>query len=107
MKGGGWELIPPEKTTLKNPSLISVNGVFIPKLLNNPPASCSFINFEFLLSHTAHCHKSIILPFFVLTSFGYLLSVFCLQVFKFFIPSLISPYFFSKLFIKINSFIIR
>ena len=38
-------------------------GVLIPKLLNNPLASCSLINFDFLLSHTAHFDKSI---FFVL-----------------------------------------
>ena len=47
---------------------ILVKGVFIPKLLNNPLASCCLIN----------CDKSIILPFFVLATFGFLLSVFFL-----------------------------
>ena len=52
-------------------------GVFIPKLLNNPLASCSLINFDFLLSHTAHFDKSIIhpfLPFF--PTFGFFLLYF-------------------------------
>ena len=44
--------------------------VFIPKLINNPLASCSLINFDFLLSHTAHFDKSIILlQFFFLATF--------------------------------------
>ena len=39
-------------------------GTFVPvNLLNNPLASCSIINFDFLLSHTSHFVKSIILPF--------------------------------------------
>ena len=55
-----------------------LKGVFIPKLLNNLLASCSLINLDSLLSHTAHFDKSIILFFFVLTTFGFLLSVFFL-----------------------------
>ena len=36
-------------------------GSFVPsKLLNNPLASCSLINFDFLLLHTAYFDKSII-----------------------------------------------
>ena len=58
--------------------MILFKGVFIPKLLNNPLASCSLINFHFLLSHTEHFDKSIILPFFVLATFGFLFSVFFL-----------------------------
>ena len=53
-----------------------LKGVFIPKLLKNPLASCSFVNFDFLLSHTVHFDKSIILTCFVLATFGFLLSVF-------------------------------
>ena len=37
--------------------------IFYIKLLNNPLASCSLINFDFLLSHTAHFDKNTILPF--------------------------------------------
>ena len=33
---------------------ILLNGVLSPKLLNNPVASCFFINMDFLLLHTAH-----------------------------------------------------
>ena len=39
-------------------------GTFISfNLLNNPPASCSLKNFEFLLSQTTQFDESIILPF--------------------------------------------
>ena len=51
----------------------------IPKLLNNPLASCYLTNFDFWLSHTAYFDKSIALPFFVLAIFGFLLSVFFLH----------------------------
>ena len=52
-------------------------GNFIPvKLLNNRLTPCVFINFNFLLSRTAHFDKSIILPFFALAAFGFLLSIF-------------------------------
>ena len=34
-----------------------LKGAFIPKLLNNPLASCCLINFDFLLSQTAHFDK--------------------------------------------------
>ena len=33
---------------------ILLNGVLIPKLLNNASASCSFINLDFLLPQTTH-----------------------------------------------------
>ena len=56
-----------------------LKGVFISKLLNNPLASCCLINVDFVLSNTAHFDKSIILPFFVLASFGFLLEVFFLH----------------------------
>ena len=42
-------------------------------------ASCSLINFQFLLLNTAHFDKGIILLFFVFTAFGLLLSVFFLH----------------------------
>ena len=55
-------------------------GTFITvNLLNNPSASRSLINFDFLLSHTEHFDKSIILLFLVFTTFGFLLSVFFLH----------------------------
>ena len=75
LRRGGSEidLSPPSQTPLRR---FRAKGAFILKLLNNPLASCSLINFEFLLSHTAHYYKSIILPFFVLATFGFLLSVF-------------------------------
>ena len=53
--------------------------LFISKLLNNPLASWSLTNFDILLSHTAHLDKRIIIPFLVLTNFGFLFSVFFLQ----------------------------
>ena len=58
---------------------ILLKGVCFPELLNNPIASYSLINFNFSLSHTAHFDKGIILPFFALTTFGFLLSVFFLR----------------------------
>ena len=50
---------------------------FIPsKLLNNTLASCSVRHFNFLLLDTENLDKSIILPFLVLATFVFLLSVF-------------------------------
>ena len=54
-------------------------GILIPELLNNPLASYSLKDFYFLLRHTSYFDKSIILPFFVLTTFGFLLYVFFLH----------------------------
>ena len=52
-------------------------GTFTPsKLLRNPLVSSSLRNFDFLLLHTDHFDKSIILPFLAFTSFGFLFSVF-------------------------------
>ena len=49
-----------------------------PKLLINPLASCSFLNFDFLQSHTAHFDKDIIFPFFVFTTLNFhFLYFFC------------------------------
>ena len=42
-----------------------LNGVFRPKLLNNLFVSCSFINLDFLLPHTAHFDNNTVLPFLV------------------------------------------
>ena len=47
---------------------IFLNGVFRPKLLNIPFASCSFINLDFLLQHTAHFDDNIVLPFLVFSN---------------------------------------
>ena len=49
---------------------ILLKGVLIPKLLNNPSASCSFINFDFLLPHTAHFDDNTNLPFLVFLNVG-------------------------------------
>ena len=52
-------------------------GIFTPaKLLNNALASCSLINFNFLLLHDAHFDKRIILPFLVFKNFAFLLYFF-------------------------------
>ena len=48
---------------------IRLKRVFIPKLLNNPLASCSLINLDFLLLQTVQFGISIILPFFVFYNF--------------------------------------
>ena len=47
-------------------------GNFISEVLNNPLTCCSLINFDFLLSHTSHFDKSIILSFFVFRFFYFL-----------------------------------
>ena len=44
---------------------ILLNGVLSPKLLNNPIASCSFINLHFLLPYISHFDDDINLPFLV------------------------------------------
>ena len=59
---------------------ILVKGVFNPRLLNNPLASCSLTNLEFLLSDTAHFDKSINLPLFFFATVEFLLSVFYLHI---------------------------
>ena len=55
---------------------ILLKGVLIPKLLDNPFASCSLINFDFLLPHTSHFNNMIVLPLLVAEIFGLMLSVF-------------------------------
>ena len=54
--------------------LILLKGVFIPRLLNYPVASCSSINVGFLLQPMVDFDKSMILLFFIFTTFGNLLS---------------------------------
>ena len=51
---------------------ILTNGVLIPRLENNPLASCSFMNLDFLLPHTAHFDNKAHLPFLVFTVFAFL-----------------------------------
>ena len=41
---------------------ILLSGVLIPKLVNNPSASCSFIKIDFLLSQTTHFDDKANLP---------------------------------------------
>ena len=56
-----------------------LNGLFIPKLLNNSIASCSFTNLDFLIPHTAHFDDKNGLPSLVLNIFQSRFSVFFLQ----------------------------
>ena len=42
---------------------------------NNPPASCSLMNLDFVLLHTAHYDRNIDLPSRVFGTLGFLLSV--------------------------------
>ena len=51
------------------------NSVLIPKVLNNPSASCSFTNLDFLLPHTAYFEDNIVLPFLVFNIFESALSI--------------------------------
>ena len=55
---------------------ILFNGVLICKLLNNPFACCSLINFDFLLPHMTYFDNIIVLPLVVLETFGFMLPVF-------------------------------
>ena len=48
---------------------ILLNGVLRPRLLNIPFASCSFINLDFLLLHTAHFDDNMVLPFLFFNTF--------------------------------------
>ena len=52
------------------------NHVLRPKLFNNPFASCSFTNLDFLIPQSAHFDCIINLPFFVLKIFQFKFSVF-------------------------------
>ena len=56
---------------------ILLESVFIPKPLNNPLASCSLINLDFLLSQTANFDKGIILP--VFCRYIFLIFTFCIS----------------------------
>ena len=58
---------------------IGILGNYVGKFLNYPLASCSLRNFDFLLMHTTHFHKSIILPFSVFTTLGFFPFVFFLH----------------------------
>ena len=60
------------KTTFNNGILL--NSVSIPKLLNNPFASCSFTNIEFLNLHLAHFDCIINLPCVVLKIFEFIFT---------------------------------
>ena len=58
---------------------IFFNGVLRPRLLNNHFASCSFINLDILLPHTANFDNNIGLPFFVFITFEFTFSVYFLH----------------------------
>ena len=59
---------------------ILLSDILRPKLLNNPFASCSFINLDFLLPHTADFGGNIVLPFSVFKTFEFTFSVFLLHL---------------------------
>ena len=56
-----------------------LKGVLIPKLLNNPFASCFLINLDFLLPHIAHFYNIISLPLLVLETCGFMFLVYFLH----------------------------
>ena len=60
-----------------------LKGVLIPRLLNNPFASCPLINFDFLALDIAHFDNIIVLLLLVFTITGSLLCVFFLFFFAF------------------------
>ena len=73
-------------------------GTFIrANLLNNPVASCSLINIDFLPSQTSQFDLNIILPLVFIYSLNYHLSL------EFLVSSFISSYSFSTLFVKTHS----
>ena len=58
------------------------NGVLIPKLLNNPFASCCFISLECLLLHTAYFDDNINVPLLAFEAFGFIFLYFFFLHFK-------------------------
>ena len=48
---------------------ILLNGILRPKIFNIPLGSCSFINLDFLLLHTADSDNNIVVQFLVVNSF--------------------------------------
>ena len=65
------------KTSPNNGTLL--NGIFKLKLVNDPFNYCSFINFDFLLPHTAHFDDKNALPFLVFNIFESALLVYFLH----------------------------
>ena len=53
-----------------------LKGVLIPRLLNNPFASCFLINCDFLAPHIAHFDNIFILPLLVFETSGFMFFVF-------------------------------
>ena len=58
---------------------VFLNGVLRHKLLNYPFASWSFISLDFLLLHTAHYDKNMVLPLLVFKTSEPTFSVFYLN----------------------------
>ena len=71
---------------------ILLNGVLTPKLLNIIFASCSFINLDFLLTHTAHFYNNTVLSFLVFNTLESTFFVFILH-FKQYANKFIYEYF--------------
>ena len=71
---------------------ILLNGVLIPRLDNNPPASCYFINLEFLLQHTAHFDEKFDQPILVFLVFTSIFFVFLLH-FKQYVSMFVLQYY--------------
>ena len=84
---------------------ILLKGVLIPKLLNNPSASCSFINIDFLLPYTAQFYDKANQPFLVFTIFASLFFVFFLHFKQFVCFYDITDHFFIMLFFLITLFV--
>ena len=64
---------------------ILLNGVLMPKLLNNPFASCFLINLDFLLPHITHFDIMTSLPLLVLETCGSIASYTLSNTIPFFI----------------------
>ena len=58
---------------------ILLKGALIPRLLNNPFASCFLINFDYLEPHIADFDNIIVLPLLVAETFGPYSQYFCLD----------------------------
>ena len=92
-----------------------LQDVLVLNWLNSLLASCSLIDLDFLLLHTAHFDRSIILPLFVFETFGFLhfvsvlhfrqcdnIVIYLCLSFQIFI----NPFFLLNHFISSNSFVL-
>ena len=75
---------------------VFLNGVLRHKLLNYPFASWSFISLDFLLLHTAHYDKNMVLPLLVFKTSEPTFSVFYLN-FKQYVNMFYNSYYINNL----------